>query len=327
MSDIPFSWQKLPKGFLALAPMEDVTDTVFRQIVADCGRPDLMFTEFTSCEGMASEVGHDKVIHRLQYEETERPLIAQIWGKDPDAYYKGTLEVKELGFDGVDINMGCPVNKIVKQGCCSALIDNPTLASEIIKATQEAASDDLPVSVKTRIGFSDVVTQEWCGFLLDHDLAALSIHGRTTKQMSKVPADWGEIRKAVEIRNEKGVDTLIVGNGDVMSIEEAQQRVDETGVDGVMIGRGIFENPWLFNRHEAGRERTTPERLELLVKHVELFGKTWGETKNFAIMKKFFKVYVREFEGAAELRSQLMGLSTAEEIVDRVSKEPQRVQE
>lgn len=308
-------WQQLAKPIFVLAPMEDVTDSVFRQIVADCGKPDLFMTEFTSADGLCSP-GKDKVGLRLQYTEKEKPLIAQIWGAKPENFYTAAKMLTEMGFAGIDINMGCPVKKIVKHGGCSALIAFPQLAKEVIQATKGGAGD-LPVSVKTRIGTKTIVTEEWIGFLLEQGLAALTIHARTVKEMSLVPAHWDEIGKAVQVRNQMKVETLIIGNGDVKSREEALEKVERFGVDGVMIGRGIFENPWLFSGTslpadaialQAGHQAlgTSKERLELLLRHAKLFEETWGRTKNFAILRRFFKIYVKDFEGASELRAQLM---------------------
>lgn len=309
-------WQTLDRPIFALAPMEDVTDTVFRRIVASCGRPDMFFTEFTSADGICSP-GKDHVIRRLKYTDDERPLIAQIWGKHPERYKESAQLIADMGFDGIDINMGCPDAAIIKQGCCSALIENPTLASEIIHATKEGAQG-LPVSVKTRIGFKIKKTEEWLSFLLEHDLAALTVHGRTAAEMSKVPAQWEEIAKAVKIRNQMNKDTIILGNGDVKSYQEGLERVQETGVDGIMIGRGIFHNPWIFDKNVEPVNVPVRERLELLIRHVELFDETWGSSKNFDILKKFFKIYVSEFPNAHELRSELMLMRNAQEVIPRV---------
>lgn len=316
-------WTESKKPLYILAPMEDVTDTVFRRIVADCGRPDIFFTEFTSCEGICSP-GFDEVVHRFAYTEQERPLIAQIWGKTPDDYRETAKLVLKKGFDGVDINFGCPVPKIVKQGCCSALIEQPELAVEIIKAVQDGVQGEIPVSVKTRIGFSDIRTLEWSKVLLEQNLAALTMHGRTARDMSKVPADWGEIGKVVKLRDDMGIDTLIIGNGDVLSLDEADQKIEEYGVDGVMIGRGIFQNPWLFDRTIDCDQIPVDEKLELLLKHTRLFVDVWGTSKNFAVMKKFFKIYVSGFQGASDIRYELMqtdGIEEVEAIVSRVLKD------
>jgi nifR3 family TIM-barrel protein len=296
--------------------MEDVTDTVFRRIVASCGRPDVFFTEFTSVDGLFSE-GYNYVAKRLKYTDKEYPLIAQIWGAKPENYYKAGKLLREMGFDGIDINMGCPVKDVVKLGVCSALINNQPLAKEIIKATQEGAGD-LPVSVKTRIGFKTIQTEEWLGFLLDQGIEALTVHGRTAKEMSKVPAQWNEIAKAVAIRDEKKVKTVIIGNGDVLSRDEALQKVEETGVDGIMIGRGIFHDPWLFNPNHHGEDVMFPEKLAKLKEHIELFESTWGKDKHYPILKKFFKCYISNIPNAADLRTELITLNDSSEVLAKI---------
>jgi len=321
-------WQNLKKPITALAPMEEVTDTVFRQIVMSCGSPSVFFTEFTSCEGVQS-VGQARVIHRLKYSEIERPIVAQVWGITPEDYRKTAKLVLELGFDGIDINMGCPVKKVIKQGACSALIKNPNLAKEIIMAVKEGSEGNIPVSVKTRIGFSKIETREWCGFLLQEcDLEALTIHGRTVKEESGVPCHWDEIAKVVEIRNELGSSTVILGNGDVQSLGGIEEKVSQYGVDGVMVGRGIFKNPWLFNTDvstnsegfqyfvSAGVEIDKKLKIQTLLKHLYLWRETWKEEKPFPPLKKFFKIYLHQFPGAGELRAKLMELQKIEETIE-----------
>lgn len=335
-------WQKLERPILILAPMEDVTDTVFRRIVARCGRPDIFFTEFTSVDGLFSK-GYEYVAKRLEYTESERPLIAQIWGAKPENYYKAAKLLVEAGFDGIDINMGCPEKRVVSQGLCSALINNMPLAGEIIQATKEGAekafrarlrakrdrggqeqyndetsgessNTGFPVSVKTRIGFKEIQTEEWIGFLLEQEIAALTVHGRTAKEMSKVPAHWNEIGKAVAIRNDLKKETLIIGNGDVQSHEEALEKSRIYGVDGIMIGRGIFQDPWLFNKDRNGSAISFSEKAAMLIEHVTLFENTWGEKKHFPIMKKFFKCYVHGMENASVMREELMKCDSADEV-------------
>ena len=208
-------WNNLPRPFTVLAPMEDVTDTVFRRIVARNGKPDVFFTEFVNVDGMCSP-GREAVVHRLKHTEEERPLVAQVWGLKPENFARAAADIRSMGFDGIDINMGCPVRKIVKTGACSALIDNPPLAGEIIIATMEGAGAT-PVSIKTRMGFTKRRTEEWSSFLLDLKPAVLTMHARIAKDMSDVPADWQEIGKVVRIRDSMGSNTLIVGNGDVES--------------------------------------------------------------------------------------------------------------
>jgi len=297
-------WHRLPKPIKVLAPMEDVTDTVFRRIVARCGRPDVFFTEFTNTDGMCSD-GREAVIHRLQFTEIERPIVAQIWGNNPEHYYKAARDLHEMGFDGIDINMGCPVKKIVKNGCCSALIENKPLVRELVAAAKEG-SRGLPVSVKTRIGFRKIETEEWASFLLEQEPTVLTMHGRTAKEMSDFPAKWEEIGKVVRVRNRMGSETLVIGNGDVESLAEIDDKAKSYGVDGVMVGRGIFGNIHLFDAQRSNLDTPPRQRLELLVEHLDLYRSTWGSDKNFEVMKKFVKVYVSGFPGAAKLRNRLM---------------------
>ncbi|HSD98446.1 MAG TPA: tRNA-dihydrouridine synthase [Patescibacteria group bacterium] len=308
-------WQSLPKPIISLAPMEDVTDTVLRQIFCITGKPDVFFTEFTNVDGISSQ-GHDVVARRLQFTHIEHPIVAQIWGMKPENYYKVAKELVERGFDGIDINMGCPQHDVTSHGACSALIKNHPLATEIIQATQEGAGE-LPVSVKTRIGFKHIQTEEWIGFLLQHNLPLITVHGRTAAEMSKVPAHWDEIGKAAELRKTMEKSTLIFGNGDVASLAEAKEKVEKYHLDGVMIGRGIFHNPWIF----AGIDPTTKslqERLELLERHVRLYQETWGNQKSFQILKKYFKVYISDFDGAAEMRQRFMETNAYEEALSLV---------
>ena len=292
--------------------MEDVTDTIFRRLVAGWGRPDVFVTEFASAEGMFS-AGASKVLPRLVYTEEERPLVAQIWGRSPESMYRAAVFLRERGFDGIDLNMGCPVEKIVKKGCCSALIENPALAREQILATREGAGD-LPVSVKTRIGFRHRQTEAWARHLLETGLDALVIHGRTAAEMSKVPADWSEIGRVVALRDAMGCETVIIGNGDVLSWEEAEEKHRLYGVDGVMIGRGIFRDPMVFSRQQRFLALSAKEKIGMLRLHVDGFLGRWGDSRPFAVMKKFFKVYIQGFRGAVELRAQLMLCETAAEV-------------
>lgn len=307
-------WQELPKPFFALAPMENVTDTVFRQIVVRCGKPDVLFTEFTNVDGLISK-GRDHVIHRLRYTEAERPLIAQIWGNNPEHYYEAVKIVKDLKFDGVDINMGCPVNKVVTKGFCAGLIRNPSLAKEIIRAAKEAAGD-MPVSVKTRIGYDATETEEWLGFVLSTNPAAITVHARTARELSKVPARWEEIGKVVALRNQMKSKTLIIGNGDIKSREDGIEKYNQYGVDGVMIGRGVFTNVWIFNKKITPQSITHKQKIELLIDHIKLFNETWGDKKNPEILKKFYKVYVSGFSDAAEFRAKLMECKHPEDTIN-----------
>jgi len=315
-------WKELARPAFTLAPMEDVTDTVFREIVlsiSDPGYLHVLFSEFISTDGLCHEIGGPKVRHRLQINDTERKLlfeknvkiVAQIWGTHPEKFNQAAKLICDEGmFDGIDINMGCPVKKIVKQGGCSALIARPTLAKEIVLATKEGSN--LPVSIKTRIGLNKVITEEWVAQLLECHPALITVHGRTQKQQSEGLADWNEVKKAVALRDILSPETLIHGNGDIFSIEDGYSKAKDYDVDGIMIGRGIFHNPWFFNRNSG--EKTPEEKLELLWKHTELFTRTWGAGKNFATLKRFFKIYTNGFPGAHLFRARLMETHASEEV-------------
>lgn len=294
--------KKLKKPILALAPLDGVTDFVFREIIAETAKPDVFFTEFTSVDALCSE-GYDKNIARLKYSEKQRYIVAQIWGTDPEKFYKTATLVKDLGFDGIDINMGCPVRDVMKIGSGASHINNPSLAAEIIKATKEAVNG-LPVSIKTRIGVNTIVTKSWIQFLLEQKLDAIIVHGRTAKELSKTPVHWEEIEKAVKLRDEVSIGTVMIGNGDILSIEEAINVQKKYKVDGVMIGKGVFSNPWVFER--IPKIHTTKESLNLLLKHTKLFCDIYPEKYKFSIMKKFFKMYIKSFYGAKKFKIQLM---------------------
>ncbi len=309
-------WNLLPKPIKILAPMEDVTDTVFRRIVARSGRPDVFFTEFTNTDGLCS-AGRAAVIHRLQFTEAERPIVAQIWGNNPERYFRSAKDLAALGFDGIDINMGCPVKKIVKNGSCSALIENRALAKELILAAKEGAGA-LPVSVKTRLGFRRVDTEAWAAHILEQKPAVLTMHGRIASDMSDVPARWDEIGKVVALRDAMGSDALVVGNGDVESLDDLHAKAERFGVDGVMVGRGIFQNIFFFDPTRRGANPPAAERIAMLRGHIDLYRATWGPEKNFEVMKKFVKIYVAGFEGAARLRGELMESGGYGEIEERL---------
>ncbi len=302
-------WDNLPTPFFALAPMEAVTDVVFRRVVAQAAPADVYFTEFTNAASFCSPMGEHSTRGRLTFKSDEQPIVAQIWGKNPEHFSKMSRELAQRGFAGIDINMGCPEKNVVKGGSCSALIENPTLAAELIAAVKESG---LPVSVKTRIGFKTTKTEEWTGFLLEQDLAALTIHGRTQKEMSKVPARWDEIGKVVALRNKIAPKTLVIGNGDVRDRQHGEELVKTHGVDGIMIGRGIFHNPFAFE--EIPREHTKDELIELLNLQLDLYDEAIKtEPRKFDPLKRFFKIYIRDFAGASELRAQLMQTKTTTE--------------
>lgn len=315
-------WQDIPKPIIALAPMEDVTDTVFREVVLSASSFEVLrvvYTEFCSTDGLCHPVGRKKVVHRLQVNPSERALlrekgiklVAQIWGSNPENFRKAAAFISsEFEFDGIDINMGCPVKKIVKQGGCSALIGTPLLAKEIIQATKE--STQLPVSVKTRTGVKAHNTQEWLGHVFECRPAAVILHCRTQSDMSDKPADWSQMNIAVSLRNTMVPEMPLIGNGDIFTLEQAQNFIQQTGADGAMFGRGIFHNPWLFNL--AIVEKSPEEKLNLLWKHATLFDSTWGKAKNFAILRRFFKIYAHNFENAAKLKVELMNTMSLADV-------------
>jgi len=293
-------WNKLKKPFFVLAPMADVTDPAFRIIIAKYGKPDVMWTEFVSADGLFSSA-KNILMRDLEFDESERPIVAQFFSPKKDLMKKAAELAVELGFDGIDINMGCPDKNIVKQGSGSAMIKKPKEAREIIRATIEGAGD-LPVSVKTRIGFNQNEIETWLPEILAENPAVVILHARTKKDMSKVPAKWDVIKRAVEIRDELESETLIIGNGDIKNLKEGRKRVHETGCDGVMIGRGIFGNPWFFSEYEP----TIEEKVAVLVEHTKLFEEMMLDRKSFAVMKKHFKAYINGFDGAKDLRVELM---------------------
>jgi len=297
-------WNELKRPIYILAPMEDVTDTVLRQVIARCGKPAVFFTEFTNVEGMFSK-GERHVVQRLRYTEAERPLVAQIWGTRPENFYKAAKKLIDMGFDGIDLNMGCPASGVMQKGACSGLINNRPLAKEIIDATKEGAAGVIPVSIKTRLGFR-AIDFSWIAFVLEQNPAVLTVHARTVSEMSKVPAHWDRLKTVVEMRNAMNSSTLIIGNGDIKSLGDAQQKVAEAGADGAMIGRGIFENPFLFSGNITLSDKTPQEKMQLLLDHMHLWIDAWGESKHFPILRKFFKVYANGFPGAQDLRMQLM---------------------
>ncbi len=315
-------WTDLSKPIFALAPMEDVTDTVFRRIIAGCAAPDVYFTEFTSVEGLCS-AGRATVSQRLVFSDIERPIVAQIWGTTPQYFYQATQMLVAMGFDGIDINMGCPQRKITKQGGCAALINNPQLAKQIIASVKKGIADSnttIPVSIKTRLGFKKLQTEEWISTLLESGIDALTIHGRTATEMSDAPVHWDEVGKIVELRNQMNTSTIILGNGDIRSRADGLQKINDYGLDGVMIGRGVFENLWIFQKSGVHHQPDKEEMLRLLLKHVQLFDEVWGTAKNFAILKRFFKIYTRGFPDATNLRTKLMAAKNAHDIYDLFSR-------
>jgi nifR3 family TIM-barrel protein len=314
-------WEKLKKPIMALAPMADVTDAAFRRLIAEHGKPDVMFTEFTSADGLFLG-GRDALMVDLAFTKKERPIVAQFFTSKPEFMEKAAALALELGFDGVDINMGCPDKSVEKQGAGAALIKTPALAREIIRAAKRGVEDKIPVSIKTRIGYKIDELDSWLPELLAEEPAAITLHARTRKEMSDVPARWDMVAKAVAIRNKLKSETLILGNGDLTDLSDAIKKVKESGADGAMLGRAIFGNPWLFAnlarvKHERQIEHPSvsqEEKIKMVVEHSKLYEKLFKGVKNFAIMKKHFKAYVSGWEGAKDLRARLMEASDSKEV-------------
>jgi nifR3 family TIM-barrel protein len=327
-------WLDLPKPVMVLAPMADVTDPAFRVLIAKYGKPDVTWTEFVSADGLCS-AGREALLKDLAYSEEERPIVAQLFSSTPEKMEEAARLVQELGFDGLDINMGCPDRAIERQGCGAAMIKDPARAKEIIRAAKRGAPD-IPVSVKTRIGYNADELETWLPALLEEKPAVITVHARTRKEMSAVPARWERVKRAVEIRNEMFGDDperpLIFGNGDVTDIRDAKDKAAETGADGIMLGRAIFGNPWLFSKEsreskkpytpfwhpiESGHDPISPEeiakRLRMGAEHAHLFERLLPH-KSFQIMKKHFKAYCTGWHGAKILRIKLMEAADANEI-------------
>ncbi len=350
-------WQGIEKPIIGLSPMDGVTDASFRRVAARYGRPDLCMTEFTSVEAICC--GADSFVRDLSYGDYERPVLAQIYGHTPTAFYQVAHIVCELGFDGLDINMGCPAKKVANKGSGAGLILNPKLAVAIIRATrqgiedwasgqqlegigletevvqrvrhmngdraQRATRNAIPLSVKTRLGYDQVAVDEWIPVLLNEEPAAISLHGRTLKQMYKGRADWDAIHRATELARE--VPTLILGNGDLKSMSDAVERIRQTGVDGVLLGRGAMGNPWIFRNkqwakdslagiahtREFGLEVTREERTQVLLEHSRHFEALWGE-RRFPAMRKHLAWYCKGFRGAAQWRAQMVRARNSEEV-------------
>jgi tRNA-dihydrouridine synthase len=300
----------------ALAPMEDITDTVFRQVLCDIGKPDLFFTEFMNTDGYMSK-GRDKVDHRLKFTKRERPVVLQLWGNNPENYACTVKDIIKLKPDGIDINVGCSVRNVLDSGHCSALIKEPELVKEIIQAVR-SESGKIPVSVKTRLGYDEIITEKWFTFLLEQKLDLITVHGRISKQGYEKPANWEEIGRVVELRNTISPTTVILGNGDVESLDMADNYISKYGVDGVMFGRAVVSNPWLFNRRSVIPKE---ERMEVLEKHLELFKSTWEGIKPFNTQKKYIKMYLSDFEGAQELRMKFMKCDTVDEALSILKRE------
>lgn len=303
-------WETLPKPFFILAPMEAVTDVVFRHVIAQAGAPDIYFTEFTNAASYNSPKGHESTRGRLTFTDDEQPMVAQIWGNDPEHFEFMAKGLKEKGFRGIDINMGCPVTNVASKSCGSGLIRNPELAAQLIAATKKGG---LPVSVKTRLGYSRTDEYiDWLTHILKQDIVNLTIHLRTRKEMSKVPAHYELIKEIKKLRDEIAPQTLLTINGDIRDRQHGLELIDEYGVDGIMIGRGVFTNPFVFEKQP--KEHSREELLSLLHLQLDLHDEYSAEQpRKYDPLKRFFKIYIRNFDGAAELRDQLMHTKTTDE--------------
>jgi nifR3 family TIM-barrel protein len=349
-------WEKLKKPFFVLAPMANVTDAVFRSVIIKYSRygghdidyesrvnlpaealhvggPDVMWTEFVSADGLCHPKGREALLRDLWFTETERPIVTQLFTSSPEKMFAAAQIVAGLGFDGIDINMGCPDKNIVKAGAGAACMKNYALARELIIAAREGSrtcGKELPISVKTRLGFNKDILETWIPNLLSAQPAAIILHARTKKEMSQVPARWERVKRAVEIAAGSG--TLIVGNGDLKDLNDAKEKIRATGADGAMLGRAIFGNPWLFDKNKT--VITVEEKLRVALEHTKLFEEVWnppashpmreafraGNTKNFDLMKKHYQAYVNNFPQAKELRVKLMACHSAEETSEVIEK-------
>ena len=304
-------WLDLPKPFFILAPMEDVTDVVFRHVITEAGRPDVFFTEFTNSESYCHPNGMESVRGRLTFTEDEQPIVAHIWGDKPEYFRQMSIGMKEMGFRGIDLNMGCPVQNVAAKGRGAGLINHPETAAELIQA---AKAGGLPVSVKTRLGYTEIDEwRDWLAHILRQDIANLSIHLRTRKEMSKVDAHWELIPAIKKLRDEVAPQTLLTINGDIPDRAKGMELAEKYGIDGVMIGRGVFTNPFAFEKEP--REHSVREFLDLLLLQLDLFDKySKEESRPFKPLLRFFKIYIRGFRGASELRHHLMSTKTTDEV-------------
>lgn len=316
-------WEILPRPFFALAPMADVTDPAYRRLMAETHTPDVTWTEFVSADGLyhtrekkGMADAENPLVRDLGYSEGERPIVAQLFGANPEAMAYAARLCATLGFDGIDINMGCPDRSIEKQRAGAAMIRDINSARAIIYAARESG---LSVSVKTRIGYHQETIDEWLSALLKENLPALTVHLRTRKEMSLVPARWELMPRIVELRNMVSQETLIIGNGDVQNLEDAREKIAASGADGAMLGRAIFGNPWVF----AGRkpEDIAPqEKIEALATLAQYFDEL-RPRKSYHLLKKHFKAFVNGWDGAAAFRARLMDTNSIAELLSILSEE------
>ena len=309
-------WATLPQPFFALAPLADVTDAAFRRIIATYGKPHILWTEFTSADGLCTSTS-ERLWRNLLYSEAERPIVAQLWGATPETMQQAAATAAGLGFDGIDLNMGCPDRRVEKRGAGAALCQHPQMAKALIRAAKRGAGR-VPVSVKIRIGYARNDIDTWLPALLEEAPVAITIHARTRQEKSDVPAHWEAVAQAVDIRCALNSSTYIMGNGDVQDLSEARRKAEETACNGVMLGRAIFGNPWLFNIQRSRQTITVAERLRVLAEHIALFDTLLGDVKPMAVMKKHYKAYLAGFAGAEQLRAELMATDTAAEALSQL---------
>lgn len=337
-------WKDLEKPIIGLAPMDGVTDAAFRYMVAKHGKPSVIYTEFTNVEGLAR--GAERLLPAFFYDEIERPVVAQIFGVEVESFYKSAVMLCEMGFDGIDINMGCPMKTVAARGSGAGLIRTPELAKEIIRSVKKGVEDwvagitmeragvhanmiagieerkkdvpgnvsshkrrrAVPVSVKTRIGFDKNIAEEWVGVLAGERPAAICVHGRTLKQMYGGKADWEALRGPAALCRKNNI--IFLGNGDVKTVKEAEEKAKEYKVDGVLIGRAALGNPWFF----TGKEPSVKERIFAVKEHCEHFERIFGDKLPFHIIKKHLAWYLKGFEGVKEVRMRLMMSNSFEDV-------------
>lgn len=308
-------WEQLPHPFFVLAPMEDVTDVIFRHVISEAARPDVFFTEFTNTHSYCHPEARHSVRGRLTFTDDEQPIVAHIWGDYPPYFRQMSIDMAKKGFQGIDINMGCPAHNVAPKGKGCGLIRRPDVAAEIIQA---AKAGGLPVSVKTRLGYIEVDEWEkWLEHVLKQDIANLSIHLRTKREMSDVPAHWELIPKIKKLRDQIAPQTFLTINGDIPNRQKGLELVDQYGVDGVMIGRGVFKNPFAFEK--VPKEHHPQELIDLFHLHLDLFD-YYRENyeayhlRPFRPLRRFFKIYIRDFPGANQLRQKLMETESTDEV-------------
>ena len=310
-------WKKLPKPFFALAPMEAVTDIVFRQTIKKAARPDLFFTEFVNASSFCSPKGVKSTRNRLKFINNEKPIIVQIWGNKPEQFEQMSKSLAKMGFSGIDINMGCPDKSVVKNGSGSGLIRTPELACELIKS---AKTSGLPISVKTRLGDMKVDEwHDWIKLLLEQDIVNLTVHLRTRKEMTKVPAHHELIPEIIKLRDKISPQTLITINGDIRDRQHGEELAKKFNIDGIMIGRGIFSNPFAFEKRNKIHSQI--DLIKLLKTQLKLHDKySKFSPRKYDPLKRYFKIYIRDFPGASETRDKLMHTKNTEEAREIIGK-------